>query len=601
MKHSIKNVIKSLGIVFGDIGTSPIYTLSAVFMLIPISHDNVLGVLSLIVWTLIMLVSVQYAWLAMSLGSKGEGGTIVLKELLIPLLSSRVAIGIATALAFLGISFFIGDGVITPAISILSAVEGLKIIPGVPDFPQEFFIITAAIIAIGLFLFQKRGTEQIAVAFGPIMMAWFLFLGSLGAWLISKEPTILYALNPLRGLGFLATHKFIGFLALSKIILCATGAEPLYADMGHLGRRPITQAWGLVFICLVCAYLGQGVFILQNIHAKNIFYEMVLAYLPRLYISVVLFSICATVIASQATISGISSIVYQGITTRIIPRFHIEYTSTTHRSQIYLPSVNWFLMTLVLITMLKFKYAVNLASAYGLAASGTMTITALLLTWVFVKTKDYVKGGVAGLVSLVNIVFLLSNTQKIPYGGYWSLLMASIPLVLIIIYTSGQRKLYASLKPLPVDEFLKEYNTFTPQLTHISGTAVFLSRSKSTVPTYMAYTMFTNTIIYQENIVVTVKTLDRAYGVWGEFKPDWAPGLRHFEVAAGYKEIINIEKILSQAGISPKVIFYGMEDITSNNLIWKIFTIIKKLTPSFVQFYKLPAYKLHGVIVRVRM
>ncbi|MFZ5954580.1 MAG: KUP/HAK/KT family potassium transporter [Candidatus Dependentiae bacterium] len=601
MKNIIKNVIRSLGIVFGDIGTSPIYTLSAVFMLIPISPDNVLGVLSLIVWTLILLVTVQYAWLAMSLGSKGEGGTIVLKELLIPLLKSRVAIAIATILSFLGISFFIGDGVITPAISILSAVEGLKIIPGVPNFPQEFFIITAAFIAICLFLFQKRGTEKIAVAFGPLMLGWFLFLGSLGIWLITQQPTILYALNPLRGIGFLVTHKFIGFLALAKIILCATGAEPLYADMGHLGRRPITQAWGLVFVCLVCAYLGQGVFILQNIHAKNIFYEMVLAQLPHLYVPIVLFSICATVIASQATISGISSIVYQGITTRIIPRFHIEYTSTTHRSQIYLPSVNWFLMTLVLITMLKFKYAVNLASAYGLAASGTMTITALLLTWVFMLKKYYVKGIAAAVVSLVNIAFLVSNTQKIPYGGYWSLLMASIPLVLIIIYTSGQRKLYASLKPLPLDEFLKEYNTFTPQLTHIGGTAVFLSRSKATVPTYMAYTMFTNTIIYQENIVVTVKTLDRAYGISGEFKPDWADRLRHFEISAGYKEIINIEKILSQAGISPKVIFYGMEDITAKNIIWKIFTIIKKLTPSFVQFYKLPSYKLHGVIVRVRM
>ena len=570
-------------------------------MLIPISVENVLGVLSLITWTLILLVSVQYAWLAMSLGSKGEGGTIVLKELLLPLLHSRIAIAVATFLSFLGISFFIGDGVITPAISILSAVEGLKIIPGMPDLPQELFIVTAALIAFGLFLLQKHGTEKIAVTFGPFMLIWFLFLGSLGIYLVAQQPTILYALNPWRGLSFLINHGFVGFLALSKIILCATGAEPLYADMGHLGRKPITQAWGLVFVCLLCAYLGQGVFILNNIHSKNIFYEMVLWQLPSLYVPIVLFSICATVIASQATISGISSIVYQGITTRIIPRFHIEYTSTTHRSQIYLPSVNWFLMTLVLITMLKFKYAVNLASAYGLAASGTMTITALLLTWVFMLKKDYLKGIIAACVSLVNIVFLVSNTQKIPYGGYWSLLMASIPLVLILIYTAGQRKLYASLKPLSLEDFLKEYNTFTPQLTHIGGTAVFLSRSKSTVPAYMAYTMFTNTIIYQDNIIVTVRTLDRAYGISGEFKPDLADRLRHFEIAAGYKEIINIEKILTQAGISPKVIFYGMEDISAKNIIWKIYTLIKKLTPSFVQFYKLPSYKLHGVIVRVRL
>jgi len=601
MIKSIRNITKSLGIVFGDIGTSPIYTLTAAFMLIPITPTNVIGILSLIIWTLILLVTVQYAWLAMSLGSKGEGGTIVLKELLIPLLTSRFLVGIASILAFLGISFFIGDGVITPAISILSAVEGLSLIPHIPELPQELFIIIACLIAIGLFFLQKRGTERIAVAFGPLMLLWFFALGFSGLLLVCTQPSILKALNPWYGIHFMFSNGVIGFLVLSKIILCATGAEALYADMGHLGRKPIVHAWMLVFVCLVLVYMGQGVFILQNPQAKNIFYEMIRSQSTLLYVPFLLLSILATVIASQAMISGIFSIVYQGIMTRIIPRFHIEYTSTTVMSQIYIPSVNWFLMTFVLMAIINFKYAINLANAYGLAASGTMTITALLLAWIFFIKKEKLKAPIALLIVGVNVLFFASNMQKIVYGGYWSLLTASVPLVLILIYTAGQRKLYRSLRPLGLPEFLKEYTTFTPRLNHIGGTAVFLSRSVSTIPTYVAYTMFTNNIIYQDNIIVTVAIQDKAYGVIGEFKKELAPGLRHFEICSGYKEIINIEKLLTDAGISPKVIFYGMEDITSKNIIWKIFTLLKKLTPSFVQFYKLPSYKLHGVIVRVRM
>lgn len=600
MIKTVSNIIKSLGVVFGDIGTSPIYTLTAAFLFIPITPDNVIGIVSLVVWTLIIVVSVQYTWLAMSIGSKEEGGTIVLKDTLIPLLKSRVSVGIASFLAFLGISFFIGDGVITPAISILSAVEGLNLIPGMRALPQELIIIIACLIAIGLFFFQKRGTETIGVAFGPLMLVWFFVIGFSGLLSIIKHPAILSALNPYHGIRFIISNGIVGFFVLSKIILCATGSEALYADMGHLGRRSIIQAWILVFVSLLCIYMGQGVFILQNPQAKNIFYEMIRdqSYIP--YIPFLVLSIIATVIASQAMITGIFSIVYQCITTHIIPRFSIEYTSRILRSQIYIPSVNWFLMILVIIAMINFKYSINLANAYGLAASGTMTITALLLTWIFFKKKDVIKMPIAFVIVGINLLFLTSNIQKIPYGGYWSLITASVPLALILVYTAGQKKLYRALKPFSLARFLKKYRTLRPRLMH-DGTAVFLSKSISTIPTYISHTMFTDTIIYEDNIIVTVITRDKAFGVTGEFKKDLAPRLRHFEISCGYQEIINIEKILMQANIDPKIIFYGMENIYTKNIIWKMFAFIKKITPSFVQFYKLPFYKLHGVVVPVKM
>jgi KUP system potassium uptake protein len=307
----------------------------------------------------------------------------------------------------------------------------------------------------------------------------------------------------------------------------------------------------------------------------------------------------ATVIASQAMISGIFSIIYQGITTNMLPRLHIEYTSRKLMSQIYIPLVNWFLLIFVLIVITKFKYSHNLANAYGLAASGTMTITAIFLTWIFIAKRNILKAIVAFFILFINCLFLLSNLYKIPSGGYWSLLIACLPLSLIIIYTTGQRKLYKSLHPLPLAFFLEKYRIVAEKIAHIRGTAVFLAKNIDKVPTYIASTMFTNNIIYENNVIVTVKTQDRPFGIDAAFVEDLAPGLRVFEIKAGYNEILKIEKIFHTASINPKVIFYGVEDLTAKNLIWKIYIIIKKLTPSFVQFYKLPFNKLHGVTVRI--
>ena len=255
---TLPGIVKSMGLVFGDIGTSPIYTLTAIFLLIPPTPQNVMGILSLIIWTMTILVTVQYTYLAMHLGKKGEGGTIVLKEILLPLLKSSNRVAFVSLLAIVGISLFIGDGVITPAISILSAVEGILLIPGLEATPQVYLMLIAGVIAIGLFAFQARGSERVAWAFGPVMILWFGSLAAAGLVALVAAPQVLLAINPMYGINYLLHNGLTGFLILSSVILCATGGEALYADMGHMGRAPIIRAWYIVFVALAINYLGQG-------------------------------------------------------------------------------------------------------------------------------------------------------------------------------------------------------------------------------------------------------------------------------------------------------------------------------------------------------
>jgi len=597
----LKGTMKSLGLVFGDIGTSPIYTFTVVFLILKPTERNVVGVLSLIFWTLILLVTVQYAWLAMSLGKRGEGGTIVLREILVPLLKSSRAVSFVTLLSFIGISLIIGDGVITPAISILSAVEGLLLIPGFEGTPQGTLIFIAGAIAFILFSFQKKGTEKVAGAFGPIMVIWFAALTVSGLASLIHAPAVARALNPSYAVTFLVHNGVMGFFVLSEVILCATGGEALYADMGHLGRAPIVKAWNFVFIALALNYLGQGSFLIIHPEAKNVLFEMVYHQAQWLYIPFLLLSIMATVIASQAMISGMFSIVYQGITTRIMPMFKVDYTSEERHSQIYIGFVNWFLLFAVLFIMHEFRKSSDLAAAYGFAVTGTMTLTGIMMTWIYSLRGKYGRMLVSILVTLVSATFLLSNTYKIPHGGYWSLIIAAIPFSIIMLYRTGQRKLYYSLQPLPVDVFLLSYNQIYKAVNKISGTALYFSRDAKEIPPYIVHTMFKNNIIYEDNIIVSIVKREDPFGITGFFKGELAPGLRAFEVQMGYMEVPDVEEILREAGISEKTIFYGVEEIISSNIVWHTFAVMKRLTPNIVQFYKLPANKLHGVVTRVEM
>ena len=597
----LKGIVKSMGLVFGDIGTSPIYTLTAIFLLIPPTPSNIMGILSLILWTLTILVTVQYTYLAMQLGKKGEGGTIVLKEILLPLLKSGNQVAFISLLAIIGISLFIGDGVITPAISILSAVEGVLLIPGLETTPQIYLMLVAAVIAIGLFSFQARGSERVAWAFGPVMVLWFGTLAACGLTALVSAPQVLLAINPAIGITYLLHNGLAGFLILSSVILCATGGEALYADMGHLGRAPIVRAWHIVFVALAINYLGQGAFLINHPGAHNILFEMVASEFSILYIPFLLLSIAATVIASQAMISGLFSIVYQGLTTRILPLMRVDYTSPSFRSQIYIDIVNWLLLVAVLMMIAIFRTSNNLTHAYGLAVCGTMTITGIMITWIYVLRGEIVKSCIATGVLFITFVFLLSNFQKIPFGGYWSLIIAFIPFSVIMIYISGQKKLASALQPVPLDEFLPKFNEVYRSVNRISGSALFFSRDFRQLPQYIPRIMFTNNIVYDDNIIISIIRTEQPFGVtWGVTR-EITPGLSIFEIYLGYMEIVDIGKILTEAEIDEKTIFYGMEDIVTTHIIWRIFAALKRLSPSVVQFYKLPSDKIHGVVTRVDM
>jgi KUP system potassium uptake protein len=596
-----KGIIQSFGLVFGDIGTSPIYTLTVIFLLTKPIESHIIGILSLIIWTLIIIVTGEYAWLAMSLSRKGEGGTIVLKEILNPLLSSSRNRAFVSMLVFIGISLLIGDGVLTPAISILSAVEGTLLIPGYEKTSQDILVYVAAGIAIALFSIQSRGTGKVAGAFGPIMLLWFASLAASGVISVIQAPQVLKALNPYYGIAFLLEHGFEGIMVLSSVILCATGCEALYADMGHLGRKPILRAWVIVFIVLVFNYLGQGAYLINNPGAKIVLFEMFYSQASMLYIPFLLLSIAATVIASQAMISGMFSIVYQGITTHIMPLFKVDYTSREIHSQIYIGFVNWFLMCAVLFIMFQFKESDKLAAAYGLAVNGDMILTAFLMSWIFIINKSRLKAAAALAIMAIVLVFFYANIFKLPHGGYWSIVIAAIPFITIVIYTQGQKKLYNCLKPRDAKEFIEKYRKLYRTRGRSTGTALFFARDAKKIPPYMVNTMLFNNIIYEDNIIVTIVRLDYPFGVTGAFREDLAEGLRVFQIRTGYMEVVDIEAILKEAGIDEKTIFYGIEDIATRQPVWKIFSIMKRLTPAFVQFYKLPSHKLHGIVTRVEM
>lgn len=600
-KTSVIGVIKSLGIVFGDIGTSPIYTLPAIFMFVSPTVENVMGVVSLIIWTLVALVFVEYSMLAMSLSRKGEGGTIVLREILKPLLKRPGQVVFITFLSFIGVALFMGDGVITPAMSILSAVEGLRLIPEFKYLSSGLIVLISCLITIALFSFQKKGVENVSTAFGPIMVLWFASIFISGLISIFSFPQVMYALNPFYGFKFLVNNGSTSFFILSGVILCATGAEALYADMGHLGRKPIQHAWHFVFVALIFNYMGQGAFLIKYPGAKQVIYEMFFQQASCMYIPFLLLSLMATIIASQAMISGIFSVVYQCITTQILPRFQIEYTSRRMHSQVYIGFINWVLLIAVLFTILNFKESMNLAAAYGFAASGTMVITATLMVAIFSFRKNRGRQFISILLLALNLLFFSSTLFKIPNGAYWSIVFASVPFSIFFIFVAGQNKLRKSLKPMPLEDFLEKYNLTFESANKISGTALFFTRHTETIQSYITQTMFDNKIIYQDNILISVIRREDPFGVIAFFKGDLGPGLRIFEIHCGYMEILNVEKILKNAGILSKAIFYGLDEIVSKSLIWRVFAIVKRLVPNFARFYKLPFNKLHGVVTLIEM
>lgn len=598
------DILKAIGLVFGDIGTSPIYTLTVIFLLTPPTVKNILGILSLIFWTLIILVTIEYTFLAMSLSSKGEGGIIVLKEILRSSIKRGRSIIFITFLGYVGVSLLMGDGVITPAISILSAVEGLELIPGLGHITQNTIVLITIIITIVLFSVQSRGTDKVAASFGPIMLLWFSSLFISGIVSLSKNPIVLTAISPHYAIEFMTHNGITGFFVLSEVILCATGGEAIYADMGHLGRDPIRRAWYFVFVALVINYFGQGAFLLehsQNYNYFNILFTMVKTQAHFLYIPFLILTLLATIIASQAMISAMFSLVYQGIRTYIFPLMRVKYTSSHLKSQIYISAVNWGLLLAVIFMILLFKKSQNLAAAYGLAVTATMTISTFFMIWIFKRQKIKWKVLISLFVFIVNITFLIAVLFKIPHGGYWSIIIALIPLLTIRLWTSGNRAVHKAFRSLPLDTFITSFDQIYATGNVLPGTALFFAKDLDMVPPYMVHCTISSNIIYEHNIMISIQTMDKPFGTQKLFEPEITEGLSGLEVQIGYLEKVDVMKILKELQIEPKVIFYGVDDVHTRKTSLKIFALIKRITPNFVQFLELPYQKLHGVITRIEI
>lgn len=594
-------VIQSLGLVFGDIGTSPIYTIGVILLFILPTQENILGFLSLIFWSMVIIITIQYIWLAMSLGSKGEGGTIVLKGILLSLLKNGPLSGLISFLAIIGVCLFIGDGVITPAISILSAVEGIRLIPGFEMTHGSVLLAIAACIAIGLFSVQKRGTEQVSWVFGPVMLLWFGMLSLTGLLAIISAPQVLLSFNPWYAINFFVQNGVSAFLILSAVILCVTGGEALYADMGHLGREPIVKGWQIVFPALMLSYLGQGAYILTNGSTGSVLFSMVSDQLGSWYVPFLILSIIATIIASQAMISGMFSIVYQAMTTRMIPKMKIDFTSSDLHSQIYIDTVNWVLLISVLMVMFAFGSSEHLAAAYGLAVAGDMTISAIMLFIIFLILKDPLKILISAGLIITDLTFFLASLTKVPHGAYWSLILAFIPFIIIIIFLCGQERLKNHLAPIPLQEFIPRYLDMYATRCKIKGSALYFTSDITKVSPYIGQIFFKNEIMYEQNILVSIRMKHYPFGVKTTFYEECAPGLSGFLIETGYMEVLDIEGLIRERGIEEKTIFYGMENIISDRMVWKIFGVMKKASPPFVQFYSLPPEKIHGVITRILM
>ena len=602
-KPTLKSVIMSMGLVFGDIGTSPLYTLSIIFPFIEPTYYNVTGIVSLIIWTLILLVAVEYTWLAMSLSRRGEGGTLILKEILVKFLSgkhSRLK-WYVSILGMAGVSLLLGDGVITPAISILSAVEGVAFIPAFATISIHTIVAISVVIAFLLFAFQKRGSEGISSVFGPVMAIWFLTIAASGFFSIVQYPEILIALSPHCAVKFLISHGIAGFLILSSVILCATGGEALYADMGHVGKRPIQRAWAIVFPALCLSYIGQGAFLLHYANVVNPVFELMKRQISVFYPLFVLLAVAATVIASQALISGVFSVIYQGVTTRILPLIKVSYTSTNMKSQIYISSINWALAAAVITMIVMFKRSETLAAAFGLAVTGTMLISGILMTFIFSISGKKWKAVMAVIVSLVDMTFLFANFSKFSHGGYISLIIATIPFVVMIVWISGSAKLYNLLKPMRFDDFIRDYRQVRGERCFLTGTGLFFNRELNGVSTYIARTMLLDSIIYERNVLCSIAATNEPFGIDICSDRYVAEGLELISVHYGFMERLDLEKLLAEHNITEKVIFYGIEDIQSKHPAWKLFAFMKRNCPSFIRFHDLPVDKLQGVVMQVDM
>lgn len=499
--------LAAVGVVYGDIGTSPLYALKEVFAHghVPLTPENIYGVLSLVFWTLTVIVSLKYVALILRADNNGEGGLIAMLALASqavkdrPLLRSRLLL-----LGIFGTAIFFGDGVITPAISVLSAVEGLEV--AAPGLHSYVVPVTLVVLTV-LFLVQRHGTANVGKLFGPVTMLWFVVLAVMGVVHIARNPDVLWALSPHHALIFLTAHPGIAFVALGSIVLCVTGAEALYADLGHFGKRPIRLAWfALVMPALVINYFGQGAMLLTHPeNVKNPFYEMAPQW--ALYPLIAL-ATAATVIASQALITAAFSVTKQAIQLGYLPRLRITHTSVKETGQIYVPFINWSLYGCIVLAVVLFGSSSKLAAAYGIAVTIDMLITTLMTFFVIRygwKYPWWVCVAATGFFFLVDLMFFSANIVKVFDGGWFPVAIGIVMFVLMMTWKQGRHLMRERLRDDSIDlkSFLEAVFVSPPM--RVAGTAVFLAPEQGVTPNALLHNLKHNKVLHETNLFVTVK------------------------------------------------------------------------------------------------
>ena len=611
------SLLAVLGVVYGDIGTSPLYALSSTINIIsahaPPSPWEVLGIESLIFWSLILVVTVKYVMLIMRADNNGEGGILALMAL-----AQRVAPGpkLRSLLGLVGIvgaCLFFGDGTITPAISVLSAVEGLEVsIPGA----ARAVLPIAVVVIVALFSMQFRGTGNVGRIFGPVMLLWFFAIGVLGAIEVAKAPFILQSLLPHHAVIFIVHHGWIAFIALGAVVLSVTGAEALYADMGHFGRKPITMAWlWLVLPSLALNYLGQGALIVSHPEAiKNPFFLLCPHWLQ---LPMVLLATMATVIASQAVITGAYSVARQTIQLGYFPRMRVLHTNANEEGQIYVPQVNRALLVGVLLLVLSFRSSANLASAYGIAVTGTFMCTCVLATVVFRRVYRWSRLaalGVFGGFFLIDATFFAANALKIPQGGWVPLLLSVVLTTLMTTWKTGRGLILSRWRQdsLPLGSFLARL----PQsrTLRVPGIAIFLTANTDFVPACLLHNLKHNKVLHERVLFVTVQNLDQPEADEGGrmLVEQLAPGIHRVTVRYGFMESPNLPRALEELGAHgvdfdpmQASYFVNREVLVRGTIpkmrLWRmsLFLVMTRNAVPAIEFFRIPSDRVVELGVRV--
>jgi KUP system potassium uptake protein len=607
-------------VVFGDIGTSPLYSVKEIFREhLVLDESHIFGVLSLIFWSLMLVVALKYAVIIMRANNRGEGGVMALTALAsMTAKDNPKKRNIIIMMGILGATLFYGDSVITPAISVLSAVEGLEVVA--PQLEHFIIPITLSVLAL-LFFIQARGTGKVGKIFAPVMVVWFLTLATLGVNQIIEQPHVLMAINPYYGIHLLSELGVKGFLIMGSVVLVMTGAEALYADMGHFGLKPIRYAWfGFVFPALLCNYFGQGALLLQHPEAiENPFYLLAPSWM--LYPMLVL-STFATVIASQAVISGAFSITKQAIQLGYCPRMNIQHTSDSEIGQIYIPAVNWMLMFSVFVLVIGFESSSNLASAYGIAVTGTMmidTILSFIVLHALWHWNRIISFSFLTLFMLVDSVFLSSNSLKILSGGWLPLVVGGCLFLLMTTWIKGRAFLAQAIDEKKVLFEDLEEKIAVRELATVKGTAVYLARSLHGIPQVLINNLEHNHVVHERIVVLTIVTIEEPYvsrdnqhikikrfGSQGQFY--------RMKLYFGFKESPDVRHSLSLAAkegldlTGDDVSFFmGSEHISFKNRskmpVWRrgLFLFLFHNASSSINFFKVPVEKVLELGVRVEL